>query len=61
MTRPGTSLTERMDGLLFFPVTPFGADGRGQVRLTVTRGRKTEATVYSCTAFPAYDGAAVQL
>ncbi len=27
MTRPGTSLTERMDGLLFFPVTPFGADG----------------------------------
>ena len=27
MTQPGTSLAQRMDGLLFFPVTPFGADG----------------------------------
>ena len=27
MTQPGTSLAQRMDGLLFFPVTPFRADG----------------------------------
>src|SRR6266545_4327973 len=28
MSQPGTRLAERMDGLLFFPVTPFGPDGQ---------------------------------
>ena len=31
MTEPGTTLARRMDGLLFFPVTPFGSDGEVDV------------------------------
>ncbi len=38
---------------------PFGPDGRGLVRITARVGRRVEETTYRCTAFSAYDGAAL--
>src|SRR6266511_347475 len=45
MSQPGTRLAERMDGLLFFPVTPFGPDGQVDLQARLAAG---PAAVFAC-------------